>query len=240
MRAHPPCFSRYLLHIHQFQHRIIWLGLFGDVPSHLTLVGICFNFISFSIAVFSLGYLETCPPTPTYVGTYYFINNQHHGYGSIAQNYFHRSPFARLHTISNTVGHKHYRYLYPWIFICHGFGSSTNPHFIEVHFLGHTLLISQLVTSITGYLYPRIFVHHSYGLNTQNSSLQQLFIFNKGFSGGNFTQWGPLLLKEGGMIRMENGINPWYSSTHVIYPPMEFTHGIVMVSTHGIYSPMVL
>ena len=40
-------------------------------------------------------------------------------------------------------------------------------------------------------------------------------------------QWGPLLLKEGGMIRMENGINPWYSSTHIIHRPMEFTHGIV-------------
>ena len=26
---------------------------------------------------------------------------------------------------------------------------------------------------------------------------------------------------------MENGIHPWYSSTHVIHPPMEFTHGIV-------------
>ena len=32
-------------------------------------------------------------------------------------------------------------------------------------------------------------------------------------------------------IRMENGINPWYSSTHAIHPPMEFTHGIVS----GIY-----
>ena len=137
-------------------------------------------------------------------------------------------------------------YLYPWIFVFHGFGSSTNPHFIEVHLLGRTLSISQLVTSITGYLYPRIFVHHGYGLTTQNPSLQWLFIFNKGFSGGNFTQWGPLLLKEGGMIWMENGINPWYSSTHVIHPPMEFTHGIVnginpwYSSTHDIYSPMVL
>ena len=52
---------------------------------------------------------------------------------------------------------------------------------------------------------------------------------------------------------MENGIHPWYSSTHVIHPPMEFTHGIVSgihpwySSTHGIYPwyckwylPMVL
>ena len=29
------------------------------------------------------------------------------------------------------------------------------------------------------------------------------------------------------MIQMENGINPWYSSTHIIHQPMEFTHGIV-------------
>ena len=28
-------------------------------------------------------------------------------------------------------------------------------------------------------------------------------------------------------IRMENGIYPWYLSTHGIHPPMEFTHGIV-------------
>ena len=33
-RALPPHFSRHLLHIHQFQHRSIWLRLFGDVPSH--------------------------------------------------------------------------------------------------------------------------------------------------------------------------------------------------------------
>ena len=111
-------------------------------------------------------------------------------------------------------------YLYPWIFVCHGFGSSTNPHFIEVHLLDRTLSISQLVTSITGYLYPRIFVHHGYVLTTQNPSLQWLFILNKGFLGGNFTQWGPLLFKEGGMIQMENGIHPWYSSTHVMHPPM--------------------
>jgi len=30
----PPCFNRHLLHINQFQHRKIWIGLFGDVPSH--------------------------------------------------------------------------------------------------------------------------------------------------------------------------------------------------------------
>ena len=82
---------------------------FGDVPSHPALVGTCFTFISFSIAAFGLGYLETCPPTPSYVSTCYFINNQHHGYGSAAQNHFHRSPFARPHTISNTVGHNNYR-----------------------------------------------------------------------------------------------------------------------------------
>ena len=111
-------------------------------------------------------------------------------------------------------------YLYPQIFIFYGSGSSTNPHFIKVHLLDRTLLISQLVTSITGYLYPWIVVHHGYGLTTQNPSLQWLFIFNKGFSGGNFMQWGPFLLKEGGMIRMENGIHPWCSSTHVIHPPM--------------------
>ena len=62
-------------------------------------------------------------------------------------------------------------------------------------------------------------------------------------------QWGPLLLKEGGMIRMENGIHPWYSYAHVIHPPMVFihplylfTHGIVSdpwyVSTHGIHPHM--
>ena len=55
-----------------------------DVPSHPTLVGTCFAFISFNIATFGLGYLETCPPTLGYVGTCYFISNQHHGYGSTA------------------------------------------------------------------------------------------------------------------------------------------------------------
>ena len=35
---------------------------------------------------------------------------------------------------------------------------------------------------------------------------------------------------------MENGINPWYSSTHIIHQPIEFTHGIYspMELTHGI------
>ena len=53
------------------------------------------------------------------------------------------------------------------------------------------------------------------------------------------------IFRSWGSSRMENGINPWYSSTHVIHPPMEFTHGIVnginpwYSSTHDIYSPMV-
>ena len=80
----------------------------GDMPFHPALVSSCFTFINFSITEFGLGYLETYPPTPSYVGTCYF-NNQHHGYGSTAQNHFHRSPFARPHTISHTIGHKHYR-----------------------------------------------------------------------------------------------------------------------------------
>ena len=33
-RALPPYFSRHLLHIHQFQHSNVRLGLFRDVPSH--------------------------------------------------------------------------------------------------------------------------------------------------------------------------------------------------------------
>ena len=37
---------------------------------------------------------------------------------------------------------------------------------IEIHLLGRTLLVSQLVTSITRYLYPWIFVHHGYGSST--------------------------------------------------------------------------
>ena len=85
-----------------------WMPI-GDVPSHPTSVGSCFTSISFNIASFGLGYLETCPPTPGYVGTCYFINNQHHSYGSTAQNPCHRSPFARPHTVSIIVGHKHYR-----------------------------------------------------------------------------------------------------------------------------------
>ena len=32
-----PRFSRHLLHIHQFQHSSVRLGLFGDIPSHLKL-----------------------------------------------------------------------------------------------------------------------------------------------------------------------------------------------------------
>ena len=79
------------------------------MPSHPALVGTCFTFISFTIATFSLDYLETFPPTPGYVGTCYFINNQHHGCRSTAQNPCHRSPFSRSQTVSITVGHKHYR-----------------------------------------------------------------------------------------------------------------------------------
>jgi len=33
-RALPPHFSSHLLHIHEFKHNNIRLGLFGDVPSH--------------------------------------------------------------------------------------------------------------------------------------------------------------------------------------------------------------
>ena len=82
---------------------------FRDVPSHPALVGTYFAFISFSIETFSFGYLGMFLHTKSYVYIYYFINHQHHGYGSTAQNHFHRSPFAKPHTISHTVGHKHYR-----------------------------------------------------------------------------------------------------------------------------------
>ena len=60
-----------------------WVPI-GDMPCHPTLVGTFFTFISFNIVAFGLGYLETSPPTPGYVGTCYFISNQHHGYGSTA------------------------------------------------------------------------------------------------------------------------------------------------------------
>ena len=98
---------------------------FGDVPSHPALLGTCFTFISFSIVAFVLGSLETCLPTRGYVGTYYFINNKHYGYESIAQNLCHWSPFSRSHTVSITVGHKHYRVFLPsnfrlsWLLVIH-------------------------------------------------------------------------------------------------------------------------
>lgn len=59
---------------------------FGYMPSHPTLIDIFFTFISIIIAASNLGSLETFPPTPGYVGTCYFINNQHHGCGSTTQN----------------------------------------------------------------------------------------------------------------------------------------------------------
>jgi len=118
----------------------------GDVPSHPTLLGTCFTFISFSISTFSFGYLETCPPTRRYVGTCYFINNQHHGYGSTVQNPCHRSPFARPHTVRFTIGHNNYRVSLSSGLFCHGYGSSTNPHFIEVHLLGLKRLFHEIVT----------------------------------------------------------------------------------------------
>lgn len=60
-----------ILNLEQHSERV----LFGDVSSHPDLVGTCFTFTSFSIVASSLGCLETFLPTPTYVGTCYFINN---------------------------------------------------------------------------------------------------------------------------------------------------------------------
>jgi len=142
-----------------------WVSI-GDVPSHPTLVGTCFTFISFNIAAIGLGYLEMCPPTPSYVGTCYFISNQHHGCGSSTNPHF-----IEVHLLGRTLLVSQLvtsitGYLYPRIFVLHGYGSSTNPQFIEVHLLGHTLSESQLVTSITGYLYPRIFIYQGFGLTT--------------------------------------------------------------------------
>ena len=142
-----------------------WVPI-GDVPSHPTLVGTCFTFITFNIAAIGLGYLEMCPPTPGYVGTCYFISNQHHSYGSSTNPHF-----IEVHLLGCTLSVSQLvtsitGYLYPLIFVHHVYGSSTNAHFIEVHFLCHALSVSQLVTSITGYLYPQIFVHHGCGLTT--------------------------------------------------------------------------
>ena len=106
------------------EQHLEWVSI-GDMPSHLTLVGTCFTFMSFSITTFSLVYLETCPPTPGYVGTCCFINNQHHGYGATTQNPYHRSPFARPHTISIIVGHKNYMVSlssdlhFSWLWVIH-------------------------------------------------------------------------------------------------------------------------
>ena len=79
-RALPPHFSRHLLHIHQFQHSSVRLGLFGDVPSHPRLYR-------------NLLYHQR-PTSQLWV---------------IQKPTLYRSPFARPHTVSITVGHKHYR-----------------------------------------------------------------------------------------------------------------------------------
>ena len=77
--AVPPHFSRHLLHIHQFQLSSIRLGLFGDVPS---LPRLCRHLLLHQQPTSWLWFIHK----PT----------------------LHRSPFARPHTASITVGHKHY------------------------------------------------------------------------------------------------------------------------------------
>lgn len=104
-----------------------------DVPSHLTLVGTYFTFISFNIAISGLGSLETCPPTLGYVGTYYFIIIQNHSYGSTPKNPCYRSPFSKPHTISITVGHKHYMvslsldFSFPWLWFIQKYTLHRSP-----------------------------------------------------------------------------------------------------------------
>ena len=111
----------YFLYLEQHSERVP----FGDVPSQPVWVGTCLTFISFNIEASGLDSLETFSPTPGYVGTYYFINDQHHSYGSTTQNPCYRSPFSRPHIVSITVGHKNYRiYLssdlcLSWLWIIH-------------------------------------------------------------------------------------------------------------------------
>ena len=96
-----------------------------------------------SRAAFGVGSIGDVPSHPTLVGTCFtFINFSIAAFG-----------FGYLETCPPTPG-----YVGTCYFIRnkdHGYGSSTN---IEVHLLGRTLSVSQLVTSITGYLYPRIFM----------------------------------------------------------------------------------
>jgi len=119
---------------------------FGDVLSHPTLVGTYFTFINFNIEAPGLGYLETCPPTLGYVGTCYFTNTQHHGYGSTTLNPCNWSLFAGLHTVSIIVGHMYYRVSLPldihfsWLWVIHkptlNRSLFSTPHTISVT-VGH-------------------------------------------------------------------------------------------------------
>ena len=53
------------------------------------------------------------------------------------------------------------------------------PHkilLIEVHLLGPTLLVTQLVTKITRYLYPQIFIFHGFGSSTNPHFIEVHFL----------------------------------------------------------------
>lgn len=81
-----------------------------SLPTHFSST--CFKFIRFIIVAFGLGSLETCLHTLGSIGTFctfFFINNQHYGYGLTTQNPRHQIPFARPHTFSIIDGHKNYR-----------------------------------------------------------------------------------------------------------------------------------
>lgn len=164
-----------ILNLEQHSERVP----FGDVPSHPTLVETCFTFISFSIAAPDLGSLETFPPTPGYARTCYFINDQHHGYGWTTKNPCHRSPFARTHVVSITVGQKHYMVFlsldlhFSWLWVIQKpilhWSPFARPHTVNIT-VGHKHYKVSLSSDLRS---SRLWVNHTKTFYLVNLHIQQ-------------------------------------------------------------------
>jgi len=200
---------------------------FGDVPSHYALVGTYFIFIIFSIAASNLGSLEMCTPNIGYCGHLLIHQQSSSWLWVIHKSTLHRSSFSRPHIVSSTVGHKHYRVSLSldlhlsWLWFIH-----KPTHHLSPFFRSHTISIT------VGHKHYKLYLSSNLHLSWLWINYKKPFYLVAFHIQHRLLRRGPFLLNEGWMIWMENGIYPWYSSTHGPYPRYSSTHWIY----HGIVS----
>lgn len=181
--------------------------------SHPTLVGTCFHFHQFQHSSIWLGFFGDMSSHPRLCQPHKIrVMDQPHKIFVIK---FHLLGHTLL--VSQLVTSITW-YLYHRFFVCHGYGSSTNSHFIEVHLLGHTLsciIVGHKHYKVSLFLDLRssqLWVNHTKPFSSVALHIQQKFLRRKHCNGDHC------------FLKREKWFEWKLESTHGIHWPMVFIH----------------